>query len=213
MIRCEGNDRILPLPTLLHRVEHNFDLGVDERNAGMVGLHILAPKLIILFTQFESESFITLGNCRSGQVLPQVRFIWCVSDLIQRVEIEILIGSQKRDVGFLNSTSDEERLVAVRSLLQPFRNLESVLSILVLCISQAAAAISRRRLRIELGFGFFLESFPRLAILREIDRALLCFKFLSCRSYDRKFIIFKPVVLMPCDVAVLMTRRVEDLPD
>ena len=83
----------------------------------MICLHIFATEGVISLGLLKSK-FLEAGiDGLTGNLIPKVGFLRRVDNRLERVEIKILLRGQEWDVGFLNSTGDEKRLLPVRLLL------------------------------------------------------------------------------------------------
>ena len=211
MIRGEDHDGVVRLATLLQGVEDELQLGVDEGDTGVVGLHVFAAQGVVLFPQFEAEGLVAFRDRHSRQAVPQLRSIRGVGDFVQRVEIEVAVGREERDMRFLDPAGNEEGLILVHLLLQPRGHLAGVLPVLVLLVAQPTPSVAGRRLGIELGFRRLLDLLPGLAVLPLLDRAVLGLELEPRLGHHGQLVVLETDKFVPGDLTMLVAGGVEDL--
>ncbi len=140
VIGGEHDNRVVPLSTAFESVEDDANLGVDEGNAGMVGLHVFPTKRIVLHAEFETESLVAFRTGDRRGLLPELQRGRCELQFRRRIHSKILVRRDERYVRFLDAAGHEEGLLPVRLILQPFGDLAGVLSVFVLCVRQACRA-------------------------------------------------------------------------
>ena len=75
------------------------DLGVDEGDAGVVGLHVFAAQGVVLDAQLEPERLVAAALRDLGGLFPEIRAGRFEDQVVARIELEILVRSKKRARG------------------------------------------------------------------------------------------------------------------
>ena len=106
MIRSENDNGVFPVAALLQGIKDQFQLGIDEGDAGMIGLHVFPAEGVVLLAQFEPEGAVAFRDGGFGKSFPEVGPVGLIDDPVQRVEVEIFVRSKEGNVWLLDSAGD-----------------------------------------------------------------------------------------------------------
>ena len=132
MVGGENDNRIIPKFLLFQLIKDQPDLRIHKRDAGVVGLRVLAPERIVLLTQLKPESTESLDHRHLRDVIPIVDRVQLELKPVLLIEVEIFLWRNKRNMRFMNADRDEERLVAVAFFTEPLDYFSGVSAIAML---------------------------------------------------------------------------------
>ena len=147
----ENDDRVIPKFLRLQLVKDQPDLRIHKRDAGVVGLRVLAPKRIILLTQLKPEATESLDHRHLRNIGPIVARTQLKLKFAPRIEVEIFLRRNERNMRFVDADRDEERLVTVAFFVDPLDDFAGVSAIPMLRVVQPAWPVARALLAARLG--------------------------------------------------------------
>ena len=100
-------------------LEDQRDLRVKERDAGMVGLHVITPQGVVLDAQLEPELLVAAALRDLGSLFPEIRAGGRENQVLARIHLEVGVRGKKGHVGLLDAADHEEGFLSESPLFQP----------------------------------------------------------------------------------------------
>ena len=151
MIRGEYHNCVIPKFFRLQLVKNQPDLRIHERHAGMIGLRVFTSKRIILPAQLKPKAAEPLDHRHLRNIGPIVGRTQLKLKFAPRIEVEIFLRRDERNVRFVDANRDKERLVAVAFFVDPLDDFAGVPAIPMLRVVQPAWPVAGARLAARLG--------------------------------------------------------------